>query len=93
MQHLCFKKAAKLKSNKSKYAFTFFSRTHVLATLHPSALCTVGCAGTSASLDNVEKRKFLTLLGLKLQPPGCLVHTQSLYSLFYPGSQLKQAIK
>jgi hypothetical protein len=39
-----------------------------------------------ASLDNVEKRKFLTLLGLKLWPLGHPACSQSLYQLRYPGS-------
>jgi hypothetical protein len=34
-----------------------------------------------AGLDNVEKRKFLTLLGLELQPLGHPAHSQSLYRL------------
>jgi hypothetical protein len=40
-------------------------------------------------LYNVEKRKFLSLPGLELQPlsrPAC---SQSLYRLLYPGSSLK----
>jgi hypothetical protein len=36
-------------------------------------------------LDNVEKRKFLALLGLKLRPLGRLALGQSLYRLHYPG--------
>jgi hypothetical protein len=39
------------------------------------------------SLDDVEKRKFLTLLGLKLRPLGCPACSQSLYQLRYPGSK------
>jgi hypothetical protein len=34
----------------------------------------------------MEKRKFLTLLGLKLQPLGHPDRSQSLYQLRYPGS-------
>jgi hypothetical protein len=40
-----------------------------------------------ASLDNVEKRKFLTLLGFELRPLGRPAHSQSLYRLRYPSSQ------
>jgi hypothetical protein len=40
-----------------------------------------------AGLDNMEKRKFLTLLGLERQPLGHPAHTQLLYRLRYPGSQ------
>jgi hypothetical protein len=39
-----------------------------------------------ASLDDVVKRKFLTLPGLKLRPLGRPAHSQSLYQLRYPGS-------
>jgi hypothetical protein len=38
------------------------------------------------SLDDVEKRKFLTLLRPELQPLGCPARSQSLYRLRYPGS-------
>jgi hypothetical protein len=40
-----------------------------------------GWVDLRASLDDVEKRKFLTLLGLDLQPLGCPAHRQSLYRL------------
>jgi hypothetical protein len=40
-------------------------------------------------LDDMEKRKFLTPLGLKLQPLGHPAHSQSLYRLHYPGTQSK----
>jgi hypothetical protein len=36
-----------------------------------------------ASLDAVERRKFLTLLGLELWPLSCPAHSQSLYRLRY----------
>jgi hypothetical protein len=39
-----------------------------------------------AGLDDAEKRKFLTLLGLELRPLGRPAHSQSLYRLCYPGS-------
>jgi hypothetical protein len=38
------------------------------------------------SLDNVEKRRFLTLPGLELRPLGRPSRSQSLYRLSYPGS-------
>jgi hypothetical protein len=38
-------------------------------------------------LDDVEKRKFLTLLGFEFQPLGRPARSQSLYRLRYPGSQ------
>jgi hypothetical protein len=39
-----------------------------------------------AGLDDVEKRKFLFLPGLELQPLCCPACSQSLYKLRYPGS-------
>jgi hypothetical protein len=39
-----------------------------------------------AHLDDVEKRKFLTLPGLQLQPFGRPARSQSLYRLRYPDS-------
>jgi hypothetical protein len=41
-----------------------------------------------AGLDDVEKRKFLTLPGLELRPLGRPARSQSLYRLRYPGSFL-----
>jgi hypothetical protein len=38
-----------------------------------------------AGLDDVEKRKFLTLPGLELLPLGRPARSQSLYRLRYPG--------
>jgi hypothetical protein len=45
-----------------------------------------GWVGPRAGLDDVEKRKFLTLSGLELLPFGCPARSQSLYRLRYPGS-------
>jgi hypothetical protein len=39
-----------------------------------------------AGLDDVEKRKFLTLPGLEIQPLGRPACSKSLYQLCYPGS-------
>jgi hypothetical protein len=39
-----------------------------------------------ATLDDVEKRKILTLAGLKLQPLGYPACSQSQYQLLYSGS-------
>jgi hypothetical protein len=39
-----------------------------------------------AGLDDVEKKKFLTLPVLELQPLGRPARSQSLYRLLYPGS-------
>jgi hypothetical protein len=39
-------------------------------------------------LDEVEKRKFLTLPGLELRPLGRPARNQSLYRLSYPGSRV-----
>jgi hypothetical protein len=40
-----------------------------------------GWVNPRAGLDEVQKRKFLTLPGLKLQPLGCPAYSQSLYCL------------
>jgi hypothetical protein len=45
-----------------------------------------GWVGPRAGLDDVEKRKFLTLPGLELRPLGLPARSQSLYRLRYPGS-------
>jgi hypothetical protein len=45
--------------------------------------------GPRAGLDDVEKRKFLTLLGLELRPLGRPARSQSLYQLHYPSSHDK----
>jgi hypothetical protein len=48
--------------------------------------CIGGWVGLGAALDYMEKRKFLTLLGLELRPLGLPARSQSLYLLRYPGS-------
>jgi hypothetical protein len=48
--------------------------------------------GPRASLDNMEKRKFLTLTGLKLRLLGCPAHSQLLYRLCYSGSYFQEVI-
>jgi hypothetical protein len=45
-----------------------------------------GWVGPRAGLDDVEKRKLLTLPGLELRPLGRPAHSQSLNRLRYPGS-------
>jgi hypothetical protein len=40
--------------------------------------------GPRAGLDDIEKRKFLTLPGLELRPVGRPARNQSLYQLRYP---------
>jgi hypothetical protein len=42
--------------------------------------------GPRADLDDVERRKFLTLAGLEVQTPSRPVRSQSLYRQSYPGS-------
>jgi hypothetical protein len=46
-----------------------------------------GWVGPRTGLDDVEKRKFLTLPGPELRPLGRLGRSQSLYRLRYPDSQ------
>jgi hypothetical protein len=45
-----------------------------------------------ASLDDMEKRKFLTLPGLELRPLSRPERSQSLYRMRYPGSQTLKCI-
>jgi hypothetical protein len=47
-----------------------------------------GWVDLRAGLEEVEKRKFLTLPGLKLRPLCRPTRSQSLYRLRYPGSPL-----
>jgi hypothetical protein len=47
-----------------------------------------GWVGPRSGLDDVEKRKFLTLPGLELKLLGRPAHSQSLYPTRYPGSYL-----
>jgi hypothetical protein len=46
----------------------------------------IGWVGPRAGLDNMEKRKFLTLPGLELRPLGRPARSQSVYPLRYSGS-------
>jgi hypothetical protein len=45
-----------------------------------------GWVDPRASLDDVDKRKFLALAGFELRPLGRAARNQSLYRLSYPGS-------
>jgi hypothetical protein len=53
----------------------------------PSTHWIGGWVGPRAGLDDLEKRKFLTLRELELRPLGHPACSQSLYQLSYPGSQ------
>jgi hypothetical protein len=48
----------------------------------PGTLWIGGWVRPRARLDDVEKRKFLTLPGLELRPIGCPARSQSLYRFF-----------
>jgi hypothetical protein len=48
----------------------------------PGTYWIISCVSPRVGLDDMEKRKFLTLPGLELRPP---VPTQSLYQLNYSG--------
>jgi hypothetical protein len=66
---------------------------HVPAALppgkEPRSTHWIGCwVDPRAGLKDVEKRKFLTLLGLELRPLGRPARSQSLYLLRYPGSYM-----
>jgi hypothetical protein len=49
--------------------------------------------GPRAGLDDLEKRKFLTLPGLELRPLGRPARSQSLYRLRYLGCLLSGVLK
>jgi hypothetical protein len=51
----------------------------------PSIHCMEGWVDPRAGLEDVEKRKFLTLPELELRPLGRSARSQSLYRLRYPG--------
>jgi hypothetical protein len=48
--------------------------------------------GPRAGLDDLEKRKFLTLPGLEIRPLSCPARSQSLYRLRYPDSPIETNI-
>jgi hypothetical protein len=50
----------------------------------------VGWFGPRASLEDMEKREFLTLLKLKLRPLCHPAHSQLLYRLHYDTSQIQK---
>jgi hypothetical protein len=49
-----------------------------------------GWVESRAGLDDVEKRKVLTLPALELRPLGRPARSQSLYLLSYPGSRCRR---
>jgi hypothetical protein len=52
----------------------------------PGTHWTGGLMNPIAGLDDLEKRKILTLTGLELQPLSRPSRSQALYRLSYPGS-------
>jgi hypothetical protein len=52
-----------------------------------------GLVDPRAGLNDLEKRKFLTLSGLELRPLTRKARSQSLYRLCYPGSYLSLVLK
>jgi hypothetical protein len=52
----------------------------------PGTHCIGGWVDPRAGLDDVDKRKFLTIPGLELRPLARPARSQSLYWLRYPGS-------
>jgi hypothetical protein len=69
-------------------ALTGSGQLHAPTALTPGTHWTGGWVGPRDSLDDVKKRKFLTLPGLELRPLGCPAYSQSLYRLHYPVSLL-----
>jgi hypothetical protein len=54
----------------------------------PGILWIGGSVGPRDGLDDVEKRKFLTLQGIELRPLSRPARSQSLYRLRYPDRRL-----
>jgi hypothetical protein len=52
-----------------------------------------GWVDLRADMDDLGKRKFLTVPGLELPPLGSPARSQSLYRLSYPGSQYRGLTK
>jgi hypothetical protein len=52
----------------------------------PGTYCIGGWVEPRTGLNDMEKRKFLTLPGLEFRPLGRPANSQSLYRLRYPGS-------
>jgi hypothetical protein len=59
----------------------------------PGTNCIGGWVDPRVGLDDAEKRKFLTLPGLKLPPLGRPARSQSLHRLRYPGSSTNVSIR
>jgi hypothetical protein len=51
-----------------------------------------GWVSPRAGLDDMEKSKFLTFLGLELRTLGRPARSQSVYRLRYPGSQQTKSV-
>jgi hypothetical protein len=87
-------KAMKAYGGVNVYIHVFLTWSLVGGEWSPSRFCHFtpgthwigGCVDPRADLDDVEKRKFLTLPGLELRPLGRPARSQSLYRLHYPGS-------
>jgi hypothetical protein len=95
-----FAHVEKVSTSKSNYSELFIWETTYLDTKLKKALflsnaSSYGAPGTHwiggwvdprAGLEDVEKRKFMTLLGLELRPLGRSARSQSLYRLHSSGS-------
>jgi hypothetical protein len=64
---------------------------HAPAAFTPGTHCIGGWVDLRAGVDDVKKRKFLTLLGLVLRPVSRPARSHSLYGLRYPDS-CRQAV-
>jgi hypothetical protein len=69
-----------------KWVVSFTPRPFYPREKSPGAHWTGGWVDPRAGLDDVEKRKFLTLPELELRPLDRPARNQSLYRLSYPGS-------
>jgi hypothetical protein len=69
-----------------RWVVTFTARPLYTQKRAPGTHWIWGWVDPRTGLNDVEKRKFLTLPGLKLRPLGCPGRSQSLYLIRYPGS-------
>jgi hypothetical protein len=69
-----------------RWVFSFMPQSLYPRERTPSTHCIGGSVGPRAGLNDMEKRKFLTLPGLELRPLDRPVRSQSLYRLRHPGS-------
>jgi hypothetical protein len=72
-----------------RWVISFTSRPLNPPGISPGTHWTGGWGDPRAGLDDVKKRKFLTLPRLGLRPLACSARSQSLHRLRYPGERME----